>query len=256
MAGQAEQGKRWVGRFHVERLPAVGEDFRLTGAEGAHAAGSRRARIGDRLTLFDGSGRDVECVVRDVSRRIVGVTGEEASEPGPPLPVPVTCVTALPKGSRCDIIAAQCAQLGVARLVPVEFSRSVARPAGSRRKRRDRFRRLALEAAKQSGASTIMEIGEPLTLPDFLAEAGASGGLILAGDPEAVEALPDFMAARWPFDALTFIVGPEGGFDAAERGLLERSGVVPVRIACTTLRIETACTAFAAVAAAFLCGRA
>ncbi len=244
---------RWRGRFYVRTLPAVGDAFVLSGDEGAHAAGSRRAAVGDRLILFDGSGSDLECTVTQVTRGRVSAVCETLRQVGPPLSVPVTCMTALPKGRRADRIVEQCAQLGVWRLVPVEFGRSIVRPAVSWPKSSMRFERLAVEAAKQSGSSTIMQIAAPMTLEDLVLQETA--GLLLAGDPTARRGAVQVLDAGWPFEQLTYLVGPEGGLSTEEMELVARAGFQGVRLTATTLRVETACAAFAAVAAAFVCGR-
>ena len=239
-----------MGRFLVEALPSGEGTLELPPNEAAHATWSRRLTVGDTLTLFDGSGWDViaeiisakrgRTEVRVVARRMVGA----------PLPVPVTCATALPKGSREDILVSKCAELGVTRLAPVKFERSVVKASIHWEKRMARYRRLAIEAAKQSGASTIMQIGEPAELGNLVTKKAS--GLWLIGDPHAKQGAIDVMTSRWPFTSLTYLVGPEGGITAEEMKQVVAADIIPVRIAATVLRIETAAVGMAALAAAFL----
>jgi len=172
---------------------------------------------------------------------------------GPALAVPVTCATSLPKGSREDFLVSRCAELAVTRIVPVDFARSVVKASIHWAKRRERYKRLAVEAAKQSGQATITDFSDPVDLPRFL--ASLPRGLLLIGDPAADASVLDVLNARWPFQAVTFLVGPEGGVTEDESAAARRAGFAPVRLAPTTLRIETACIAFAAVASAFLLSR-
>ena len=241
---------RWAGRFHVPALPAEGESIEFTGSEALHAAGSRRARPGDRLTLFDGSGWEVEAGVVELSRG--GIVLEEVSRRfvGPPLAVALTCATALPKGARADDLVAKCAQLGVSRLIPVDFEHSVVQAGANWPKRRARFERLAVEAAKQSGAATLMEIMEPAGFADLPGLLG--GGARLVGLPSAESGVMETLSRLWPFDVLAFLVGPEGGLTPEEDEIATTAGFAAVRLAATTLRVETACAAFAVVAAAFI----
>jgi len=241
------------GRFYVERLPAEGETVEILGAEAAHAAGSRRIRIGEIVTLFDGSGWDVKAEVVSAEKRTITLRRLSRAFVGRPFPVPVTCATALPKGAREDVLVSKCAELGVTRLAPLEFERSVVKPSVHWETRRERFVRLAVEAAKQSGASTVMDVAPPVSFADFVKEPLA--GLGVVGVPKADASLIDVLQARWAFDALTYVVGPEGDLTPAEIDAALAAGFVGVTIAPTVLRVETAAIAFASLAAAFLAAK-
>jgi 16S rRNA (uracil1498-N3)-methyltransferase len=245
-----ESRENHVGRFFVDILGAPGEPVCLSGREAAHAFGSRRARVGDAATLFDGSGWTVEARITGAGRE--GVVFEEISRrfAGSALAVPVTCATALPKGARADDLVAKCAQIGVSRLVPVDFERSAVKARDKWANRRERFRRLAVEAAKQCGSAVLMEIGEPVELAGLAREA--AGGLRLVGLPEAGSGVLGTLLERWPFEGVTFLVGPEGGLAESEGKSVTDAGFLPVSLGATILRIETACMAFAALSAAFI----
>lgn len=242
------------GRFFVEALPVGNERFELPGAEAAHAGGSRRLVIGDSIILFDGSGWDVKGEIVAVEKRRLVVRPVSREFAGAPLPVPVTCATALPKGAREDMLVSKCAELGMTRLVPVEFERSVVKASVHWSKRRERYRRLAIEAAKQSGASTVMELGEPV---DFATLARTqTKGLRLIGVPTATAGVIDAIEKAWPFESMLYAVGPEGGTTDEEEKQAIEAGFTAVKIARTVLRVETAALSIAAVAAAFLSTRA
>jgi 16S rRNA (uracil1498-N3)-methyltransferase len=249
---KGDERLREENRFFMEELPLSDGEFELTGDEAAHMAGSRRMRSGDAVTLFDGSGWDVNATVVEGSARRVTLTVTSRVHVGAPTTAAIVCATALPKGAREDLLVSKCAELGVARLVPVEFERSVVHAEERWEKRKARFRRLAIEAAKQSGASTLMEIGDPVALSDAIAARRGAG---LIGVPTATRGVLDALEAAYPFTEAILLVGPEGGTTAREESAAAEAGFVPVVIAATVLRIETACLAFAAVAAAFIAGR-
>jgi len=239
-------------RFFIDSLPLGEGVFELSGTEAAHAAGSRRLREGDSITLFDGSGWDL--IARIVKASPKSLTLESASRihVGPPTAVPIACMTALPKGARDDTLISLCAQMGISRVIPVEFARSVVHATEHWDRRKERFRRLAIEAAKQSGASTVMEVVEPTTFANALR---ASSGLKLLGVPQAPHGIIAALESAWPFADVAFLVGAEGGMTDSEVTEAVAAGWQAVRISTTILRVETACVAFASVIAAFLAGR-
>jgi len=248
-----DRNQHTEGRFYVEALPVGEEALELPAREAIHAGGSRRLAAGDFITLFDGSGWDVIAEIVSAGRGKVEVRAVSRRNVGPPLCLPVTCATALPKGSREDILVSKCAELGVTRFVPLEFERSVVRPSAHWEKRKTRYRRLAIEAAKQSGASTVMEICEPLDFGEFT--AAASRGLRLIGVPGARESVIDALSGTVAIERVTYVVGPEGGIAPEEVERAAGAGFVPVRIGPTILRIETAAIAFSSVVGAFLGAR-
>lgn len=98
-----------------------------------------------------------------------------------------------------------------------------------------------------------MELGSPLDFEEFLASKPA--GLGVFGSPRADEPFLEVLERAWPFERLTFAIGPEGGLTEEEETAASDAGLVPVCVASTVLRIETAAVAFASASAAFLFGR-
>lgn len=86
MVGGLNRAGRWAGRFFARVLPAEGQTLELGSGEGHHAGASRRARRGDTLTLFDGSGWDAECGVLEASGGRVVVEALAKRFGGPPSP--------------------------------------------------------------------------------------------------------------------------------------------------------------------------
>jgi RsmE family RNA methyltransferase len=78
-------------------------------------------------------------------------------------------------------------------------------------------------------------------LPGFFPE-----GLRLVADPGATTRLADVICAR-PSERLLIAVGPEGGWNAFERRLLEAQGFEPVGMGPRTLRSDTATVALLAL---------
>jgi 16S rRNA (uracil1498-N3)-methyltransferase len=229
-------------RFFLATPPVDGR-AELVGDEARHLARVLRAAIGDAVAVFDGRGSEWPARVTSIGRDRVGL------DVGPPLaaaapPLPLTLAVALPKGDRQKWLVEKLTELGCARLVPLVTTRGVAEatPAAI-----ERLGRAAIEACKQCGRTTLLEIAPPATLAAMLADRDP-GALALVADP-AGESLGTLLAGHT--GAVLALVGPEGGFTAEELAAAEAAGWRRVSLAPHILRVETAAIALAAVMAAY-----
>ena len=215
----------------------------LTGAEGRHAAGSRRLQPGEAVDLVDGRGTRADCrVVRsgrdEVLLEVVGRAYEP--EPQPRLVV----VQALPKGDRGELAVELATEVGVDEVVPWVAARCVMQWKGERGERqRERWQSTAREAAKQSRRSWVPEVAPLHTTAQLRARLAAAHVLVLH---EA--ATTPLTSLPLPADGeVALVVGPEGGLTEDE---LETLGGTAVRLGPTVLRTSTAGAAAVAVLSA------
>jgi len=239
-------------RFFLATPPQGGSAV-LDGDEARHLARVLRARVGDVVTLFDGRGRAWQARVTRIARDTVELEAVEpnavepntvarfAGEPAPPPAAPrLTLAVALPKGERQKWMVEKLTELGVARLVPLETARGVAEATASAAAR---LERQVIEACKQCGRDTLMEVAAGRPLDRVLADLPAGARGVIA-HPHA----PPLEAAAVQAGATEVIalVGPEGGFTAAELAAADRAGAVRVSLGPHILRVETAAIALAA----------
>lgn len=208
--------------------------FTLEGQEAHHLARVMRKQPGDRVVLFDGSGRCVTAEIHEISKRAVELTACGPVETTPPATRELTLFTAVPKGDRFKWLVEKAAELGVGRLVPLQCERSVVDPRNSKL---DKMRQVVIEACKQSGRNRLMEIGEPVPFGDALQH----DGLVMMADPTG----EPLSGIAIPEGNTSVLIGPEGGFSPDELSAAAEAGVRPVRIADAILRIETAGVAIA-----------
>ena len=162
----------------------------------------------------------------------------------PPPEVYLTLFACVTKGSRWDWTIEKATELGVARIVPVISERCVVRIGGNERAaKRERWRRIAEDAARQSDAQWLPEICEAVDFRDSLALVKACACFVGAlTDPPAeplLVAIRRRRAADASASAFGLYVGPEGDFTPAElAALLEVA--VPTSFGPTVLRAETA----------------
>ncbi|MEX2111929.1 MAG: 16S rRNA (uracil(1498)-N(3))-methyltransferase [Pirellulales bacterium] len=235
-------------RFFVE-APIDGARASLIGHEAHHLAHVMRAKPGDSVTLFDGSGAQFEARVESVGRSevVLEVLAREAVTRE--LPLCVTLGVALPKGDRQRWLVEKATELGVARLVPLVSER-----AGEHQSEASlgRLRRAVVEACKQCGRNRLMEVAPQQTLPLFLGDQRPDALRWFAQpDGAAIGELLRELPSELP-SSVAIAIGPEGGFTAAEVAAAVNCGWQSVGLGKRILRIETAALAVVAALVAHL----
>ena len=243
-------------RLYVPAERLEGARLTLTGDEHKHLARVLRARAGDRLTLFDGAGTEVEAEVARVGARETELAlGARHAGGVPAPPVVITLLVAVPRGERMDLVVQKTTELGVARIVPIVTERSVARPQP---KQRARWEKIAREAARQCGRADVPSVDDPMALAAAVAAPDLPAVRFALWEAERAHALRAALARAFAADAASrrlpptaLLVGPEGGFPPDEVALAAAAGFVPVGLGPRVLRVETAAiTAVALVQAA------
>ena len=165
-------------RFLVDDLspPLV----HLTGRESRHAIQVLRLKVGDSVVLFDGRGLEATGIVREVGRLTMAVEISERRAAPPRTLVSLTLAVATPKGERADWLVEKCAELGVTALWLLETERSQVRPGEGKL---ERWRRKALQAAKQAGHASIMTVEAHRPFDEVLTSRDRFR--ILYGEPRA-----------------------------------------------------------------------
>jgi 16S rRNA (uracil1498-N3)-methyltransferase len=199
-----------------------------------------RLRRGDRAVLFDGGPREYEVELTGVSGN--AVTALVAAErPAPPEPAArVVLYQSLVRSSRFDLVLEKGTEIGVARFLPLLAARSrVQDDHEPSTVRAERWRRITVEAAEQSGRGRVPEVGAPAAFDDAL--RGAKGLRILPWEGARLQGLTSYLRSLpdRPREVSLF-VGPEGGFEPEEVALARHEGAVLVTLGPRILRSETA----------------
>ncbi|MCB1326582.1 MAG: 16S rRNA (uracil(1498)-N(3))-methyltransferase [Spirochaetales bacterium] len=201
----------------------AGESVTLTGPEERHAR-VRRLNPRDAVWVGDGLGRRVLARYSSEGQTLLLTDQEERGKE------PDRCLlTAVPEGRRWEWLLQKATELGVTRVQPLSFERSVARSTDL-----NRALRIVEEAARQSLRYRLPEICPALALGEALQRESAR--LILL-DPRG--AAPQTLTGKYD-EALSFLVGPEGCLSERERTLALEAGAIPLRFGGAILRVETA----------------
>lgn len=212
----------------------------------------RRVAVGQPFVVFDAA-RGLEADARLVEvRGARAVCRIGAVRPAARSPFAVTLIQALGKGDKIDRVVRDATALGVHRIVVVDSGRSVPRLGERAAARRDRWRAVAIEAARQSGRGDLPEIEGPKPFAEALADAerGARRVVLVPGAAPVAGVL-----AGAPGAPVVLLIGPEGGFDDDELARACSAGFVPAALGPFVLRTETAATAALGAVTAWLAQR-
>jgi 16S rRNA (uracil1498-N3)-methyltransferase len=198
--------------------------------------------VGDEVAVFDGQGTEAAATVAQIgpAHALLGsLRGVRRSRRD----FSVSLIQALPKGARMDLIVEKATELGASDIFPAVSERVVGRLSEEQRRDRvERWRRIAVSAAKQSGAAWLPEIHPVRGLGETLEGLRGAFDLLLVGAigvgaPGLREALR--AAAGRPRRA-GLIIGPEGDLSAGELRMAVEAGALQVSFGERILRVETA----------------
>lgn len=203
-----------------------------------------RMREGEQLTIVLKDGIEALCEVSTITKNEVTVkilsTKTIASEP----PVDITLYQCVSKGERMELTIQKCVELGVTKIVPVFSSRCVVRPDEPKKQKSktERWQKIALEAARQSGRGIIPEVTEPVLFAKAIEQAKGADAFLFPWEEEHGTTLRQELTKlnRKELKEIAVFIGPEGGFDESEADLARKYDAATVTIGKRILRTETA----------------
>lgn len=210
---------------------------KITGDDAKHITKVLRCKIGERITLCNKSGTDYDCEIISLGEEVLlSVIDKHQSltEPG----IKLTLYQALPKLDKMELIIQKAVELGTTRIVPVMTERCVSRPSKeAMAKKLERWQKISLSAAKQSGRGIVPQIAELLSFEEALEKAKADEKAILFYE-KGGEALNKMISTDTK--STSIIIGSEGGFSEREVTLAEEKGIKTATLGARILRCETA----------------
>lgn len=226
-------------RFFVDSVS--GDKISIRGNDAYHIGRSLRMRLGDVITvcadrveyrakILSISDKEVVCDVLSAE--------ESANEPT----VNVVLYQALPKSDKMDLIVQKAVELGVYKIVPVITARCVSRPAKSGyEKRVERYNKIALEAAKQSGRGYVPEVTNFISFDECIAELRECDESFMCYEKGGVSLSKTGLSdAAEGVKTIGLFIGCEGGFETHEAESCGLAGVTVVSLGPRILRCETA----------------
>ena len=225
-------------RVYISPERITSEEISLQSREMRYILTVLRLGPGDEVTVFDGEGREYRTELSEDYEAGMYLAIREELSPQRESPLRITLGQALLKGERMKFVIQKATELGVDRIVPLGTSRSIPIVEGERESlRRERWHRIAQEAAKQCGRTVVPDVTQIHELDDFFSQGEGTRMILWEEEPTP---LREVIEKIDPKRGITLLIGPEGGFSEDEVSTAQDSGFLVAGLGQRILRAETA----------------
>jgi 16S rRNA (uracil1498-N3)-methyltransferase len=227
--------------FYAPDLDPAQVEAVLPADESHHLTRVMRVGRGEEVVVFDGQGRRARARVARSDRNAVVVAILQTFEVTPEPSTPITLVQAVLKGSRMDDVIRDATMAGVTSVVPILTERTlVGAHALTRAHANERWQRVAVASAKQCRQARLPRLAPVVSMVSWL-RAPFNGLRLLLVEPESggnTTVSIRSVLAQPKTAGVACVVGPEGGWSAAECEGAVKAGCVAVSLGPLTLRAD------------------
>lgn len=234
-------------RVYIPKEKLKSKEFILEGPVARHVFLVLRLKARDKFLVFDGMGQEYEAVIQSVKKGSGILRLHSIRQIDIPR-LKITLAAAIPKKYKFEEIIVKATQLGVDTIIPLISSRTIVKIKPDKIKyKQERWQRIAIEAAAQSGSAYVPKVETVKNFKEVLKQVpGFDLALIACLDDKDTPFLKDVIRGRKSLRPIIF-TGPEGDFDKEEIRSAELKGCVKVSLGQNILRCDTAVTCVLAV---------
>ena len=226
-------------RFFVQAEAIEQNTIILTGENAAHAK-VLRLKAGEQVLVCDGHGKECLCCVESASAGEFTLTVNERRNSVSEAGVKVSVYMAFPKADKLEHVIQKATELGAYEIVTFPSARCVSKPdEKSLKKKMERWQKIAVSAAEQSGRGRIPEV---VVLPTYVAalQRAAEADLpIMFYENEHATTLRMALESQ-EYQTVSLLSGPEGGLEDTEVEKAKEAGLHICTLGRRILRCETA----------------
>lgn len=224
-------------RFYCPLPLSIGAIINLPD-EVAHHVFVLRQNVGDNISIFNGEGGCYVATLTQVAKKNVQAEVKVFLPEECELPYSLNLVQALPEASKMDWIIEKAMELGVSAIQPLAAQRCVVRLSAERaEKKQAHWQGIIIAAAEQCGRNRLAHLSPVMNFNQWLGQQDMHQRILLT--PRAEQSLADW-SRHHPAQAVSLMVGPEGGYSDEEENLAIKHGVLALSIGPRILRTETA----------------
>lgn len=226
-------------RFFVSAGELLGDQAVLTGENAQHAK-VLRLKAGEQVLLCDGEGSEAVCTVTDFGKDFCRVEILERRASAAEASVRVSVYMSFPKSDKLEHVIQKATELGAYEIVTFPSARCVSKPdEKSLKKKLERWQKIAVSAAEQSGRGRIPQV---LVLDSFaqaLSRAAQADKALMFYEHEEATTLHMGLNSG-EFHTVSLLTGPEGGLEESEVEHARTAGLQVCTLGKRILRCETA----------------
>ena len=240
-------------RFYVDGCSEADKYIKITGEDVNHIRSVLRLGVNDEITVSDGSSRDFQCRITEISSDYVLANIIDIYDNNSELPADIYLFQGVPKGDKLETIIQKCVELGVYSIVPVMMERTIVKLDDKKKEKKiTRYNLISESAAKQSRRGIIPKVMDYITMKEAISFAESHMDIILfpyefaEGMDESRRAITDIVSdirtssKHSEKKSIGIFIGPEGGFADAEAKMLVEIGAKTMSLGHRILRTETA----------------
>jgi 16S rRNA (uracil1498-N3)-methyltransferase len=204
-----------------------------------------KLKLKEKVVVFDEGGQEYNCIISDIGDKVhLKIQSLIFPPQGKVLPK-LTIACAIPKKAKTDDIIDKLVQLGVYRFIPLKTERVVVKLDKHKEDLRlQRWKKIALSAAKQSQRASLLVIDNVTEFKDLIAKSNDFDlKLIPCLSDERIN-LKDTLTGAAPSNIIV-LIGPEGDFSDKEVQSAKNAGFIPVSLGDLVLRVDTAAVSVA-----------
>lgn len=227
-------------RFFAPPANFQNSKITLDSDEARHLRDVLRMREGTKVNIFDGEGKEFSAEIETIRKHETTLKIiEEIQSPSSESNLDLTLAAAHLKGEKFDLLVQKSCELGVKKIIPLETKRADVKIKDDREaaKKIERWRRISLEAAKQSGRTKLMQIDFPVSFEKFIE---AQNEMIVLFSERGGQSFENFADENSAIKRITAIVGAEGGWEDSEIEAARQKNIFIITLGGRILRAETA----------------
>lgn len=228
-----------MARFFVQPEELIGENLLLTGENAQHAK-VLRLKTGEEVLACDGQGREAVCEVLSVSQNSIELKIREIRGSLTEARVKVSVYMAFPKADKLEHVIQKATELGAYEIVAFPSARCISKPDDkSLKKKMERWQKIAVSAAEQSGRGRIPEVVVLNSYAAALQRAAEADLALMFYENEHATTLKMALSSG-AFETVSLLSGPEGGLEEKEVHQAREAGLQVCTLGTRILRCETA----------------
>jgi len=235
-----------MNRFYVPFQAGL-KSIWIDSSESHHIIHVKRLKAGDNIVLFNGMGIECNAEIVEINGNKVRVEVNQYKTVNKENRVGVDIAFAVPKGKRSHFLIQKCTELGIRKLIPTNYAQSVVKLKAESSEKIEKWRKIAIEAAKQCGRNTITEIGDVVNFGDIIDNLDNYDLPLFACNQPDSNNLKNTLQEHLKVNNIVCFIGPEGGFTSNEIEMAKNAGCEFVSLGQRTLRVETAAIAVSAI---------